>query len=161
MTALDVAVVSITTTKRRRYLWCAWWTAPPAREPLRKPDAWSGGARTAEEAKLAAERAAGRTLVLVESAWARAFTRERAGLPPWPERRKPAPATPSLAGALPPESALSILGLPRGASLDDIKRAYRKRALETHPDRGGEQGEFVRVQRAYESATRRAGKRGT
>ncbi len=157
MSALDVGVVSITTTKRRRYLWCAWWTAAPAREPFRQPDAWSGGARTAEEAKLAAERAAGRTLVLIESAFARAFTRLRAGLPAWPERRSEA-AVPRLAGELPPESALAILGLARGATLAEIKRAYRQRALETHPDRGGEQVAFMRVQRAFESATRKAGK---
>lgn len=158
MTALDVAVVSITTTKRRRFLWCAWWTMPLAREPFRAPDAWSGGARSAEEAKRAAEQAAGRTLQLVDASWARAFTRQRAGLPPWPERRSA--AAPCLVGELPRESALATLGLARGATLDEIKRAYRKRALETHPDRGGEQAAFVRVQRAYESASRRVGKRG-
>jgi DnaJ-domain-containing protein 1 len=158
-TSIGVAVVSITTTKRRRFLWCAWWTGAPTREPFRQPDAWSGGARTAEEAKLAAEASAGRTLLLIEPAFARAFTRLRAGLPVWPERRKPEAPAPTLVSGLPPESALAVLGLARGASLDEIKRAYRKRAMETHPDRGGAQAEFVRVQKAYESAVRRAGKR--
>lgn len=156
MTALDVAVVSITTTQRRRFLWCAWWTGAPTRDPFRPPDAWSGGARSPEEAKLAAEKAAGRTLVVAPPAWARAFTRLRAGLPPWPAKRGPDAAAPRGAIDLPPESALAVLGLRRGASLDDIKRAYRQRALETHPDRGGDAAAFVRVQRAYESASRKA-----
>jgi DnaJ-domain-containing protein 1 len=156
MTALDVAVVSITTTQRRRYLWCAWWTGAPTREPFRAPDAWSGGARSPEEAKLAAEQAAGRTLVVIEPAWARAFTRQRAGLPPWPAKRSEGAPAPRAVGELPPESALAVLGLRKGASLDDIKRAYRQRALETHPDRGGDAAAFVRVQRAFESASRKA-----
>ncbi len=159
MTALEVAVVSITTTQRRRFLWCAWWTGAPSREPFRAPDAWAGGARSPEEAKRAAEQAAGRTLLVASASWARAFTRLRAGLPAWPERRRPPEAAPVVAGDLPPESALAVLGLTRGASLADIKRAYRKHALETHPDRGGEAAAFVRVQRAFESASRRVGKR--
>jgi hypothetical protein len=160
VTALDVGVVSITTTKRRRFLWCAWWAAPPARDPFRPPDAWSGGARSLEEAKRAAEEAAGRTLLLVDSGWARAFVRLRAGLPPWPAPRPPnAEDAARVAVELPRAGALAVLGLARGATLEEIKRAYRRRALETHPDRGGDEAAFVRVQRAYEAAMRRAGKR--
>jgi molecular chaperone DnaJ len=32
------------------------------------------------------------------------------------------------------EDYYDILGVPKDASTDDIKRAFRKRALETHPD---------------------------
>ena len=42
-----------------------------------------------------------------------------------------------------------ILGVPRGASVDEIKAAYRKLALATHPDKGGSADEFFRVARAY------------
>lgn len=41
------------------------------------------------------------------------------------------------------------LGVPRGASKEEIKKAYKKRALETHPDRGGDQEQFKQVNHAY------------
>jgi len=44
----------------------------------------------------------------------------------------------------------SILGLNKSASQDDIKKAYRKLAAKHHPDRGGNEEEFKRVQEAYE-----------
>jgi curved DNA-binding protein CbpA len=40
------------------------------------------------------------------------------------------------------------LGVERDASASDIKRAHRRRAMETHPDRGGDGDEFHRVSRA-------------
>jgi molecular chaperone DnaJ len=43
-----------------------------------------------------------------------------------------------------------LLGLAPGATLTELKRAYRQRALETHPDQGGQAEDFQRVQRAYE-----------
>jgi hypothetical protein len=50
-----------------------------------------------------------------------------------------------------PES-MDILGLLPPYALDDVKVAYRAKALETHPDRGGTMGEFLKVQEAYERA---------
>jgi len=47
------------------------------------------------------------------------------------------------------ESPHEILKLDKNASPSEIKNAYRRRALETHPDKGGKPGEFEAVARAY------------
>ena len=83
---LFIGSCSVTTTRRRRFMWVAWWTAPPVREPFRKPDAFSGGARSPEEALAQARRAAGVPLVEIESYWARAWARVLIGRPPWSAR---------------------------------------------------------------------------
>lgn len=44
----------------------------------------------------------------------------------------------------------SILGVPRTASADEIKQAYRKLAAKHHPDRGGDTEKFQQVQEAYD-----------
>lgn len=43
-----------------------------------------------------------------------------------------------------------VLGLDKGASTDEIKKAYRKLAREHHPDKGGDPEKFKKVQEAYE-----------
>ncbi|HTJ84097.1 MAG TPA: J domain-containing protein [Polyangiaceae bacterium] len=165
-TALGAAVVSIAATQRRRWFWAAWWTEAPAEAPFRKPDAANGGARTAEEALREAEKVAGRHLVAIEARWARAWMRVLRGQPPWTPRdeaRKKQPnRPPPTEGSHPAQraSAWAILGLEPGASEDEIKRAYRKKALETHPDRGGDPAVFRAVQHAYERALRGEKQRG-
>ncbi|MGI6103474.1 MAG: DnaJ domain-containing protein [Patescibacteria group bacterium] len=44
----------------------------------------------------------------------------------------------------------AILGVPKDASADDIKRAYRKLALEHHPDKGGDSERFKEISEAYQ-----------
>ncbi len=50
----------------------------------------------------------------------------------------------------------TVLGLPRGASNTEVRRAYRRLAQESHPDTNGPSGvdRFISVQRAYEAISR-------
>lgn len=48
--------------------------------------------------------------------------------------------------------ALTVLGLSHGATEADIRRAYRKLALKTHPDRGGSAEAFRRITEARDAA---------
>lgn len=43
----------------------------------------------------------------------------------------------------------SILGIPKSANQDDIKKAYRKLASKHHPDRGGDTAKFQQIEEAY------------
>jgi hypothetical protein len=47
-------------------------------------------------------------------------------------------------------AALTVLGLPRGASREAIKRAHRSLVKTHHPDRGGDGEDFRRIQAAYQ-----------
>jgi hypothetical protein len=49
--------------------------------------------------------------------------------------------------------AFDALGLDAGASQEQIKTAYRDRVKEVHPDSGGDEESFKRVNRAYETLT--------
>jgi curved DNA-binding protein len=43
----------------------------------------------------------------------------------------------------------ATLGLKRGATADDIKKAYRSMAMKHHPDRGGDEKTFKEIEEAY------------
>jgi hypothetical protein len=165
VTELFAPVCSITTTKRRRFFWAAWWSAPPCASPFRKPDASDGGAATFDEARAAAEAAAGRPLIVTEPAWARAWLRILRGQPAWTgaaslpkgrtrgdDRGTEAPREPT---ATPAPSIWEVLGVPSTVSEAALRNAFRQRAMETHPDRGGDATAFRRVLAAYEEARRR------
>ena len=153
-------------------MWVAWWTAPPVREPFRKPDAFSGGARSPEEALAQARRAAGVPLVEIESYWARAWARVLIGRPPWSVRaegaggssahkRSDGSTTETMddRASPTPTSIWETLGISAHATADQLKRAFRQRALATHPDRGGDPEAFRQVQRAFKEAQRRLARR--
>lgn len=150
MADLTTAVCSITKTQRRRFFWAAWWTGGPTFAPFRAPDASGGGARTEEEALAEAQQRAGRHLALITPYWARAFKCVLRGQPP------PAPPTPrsdhgpTVPAADKPRSAWTVLGVPADASLAQVKSAFRRRALETHPDQGGDAEQFRELAHAYQ-----------
>lgn len=48
-------------------------------------------------------------------------------------------------------NAYDILGVPKGASDEEIKKAYRKLASQHHPDKGGDTARFQEIQSAYET----------
>jgi hypothetical protein len=146
MSEIASAVCSITATQRGRFFWAAWWTREPREAPFRAPDASNGGAATLEAALAEAEARAGRYLLLIEPYWARAWSRVMRGERP---PRRPVPRTERPVRTA-PQSAWELLGLKAGASLAAVKTAYRKRALATHPDHGGDADAFRALHQAYE-----------
>jgi curved DNA-binding protein len=44
----------------------------------------------------------------------------------------------------------TILGVAKGATADTIKRAYKEKAKEHHPDRGGDASKFAEISNAYD-----------
>ena len=43
----------------------------------------------------------------------------------------------------------NILGVPKGASAKELKQAYKKKSMQHHPDRGGDEEEFKKINEAY------------
>ena len=48
------------------------------------------------------------------------------------------------------ENLYDILGVPKNASQDEIKKAFRKKAKENHPDKGGDEDVFKKISSSYE-----------
>lgn len=159
-TELYAPVVSITSTKRRRFFWAAWWSGPPVQVPFRKPDASDGGAASYDEAVAAANARAGTTLTVTDPLWVRAWIRILRGEEAWPSKasREPIAKSTRTPPVSEPGSIWELLGVSNEATLREIKAAYRRRAVELHPDRGGDPAVFRRLLAAYDEAQKRAAK---
>ena len=46
------------------------------------------------------------------------------------------------------EDFYQILGVNQNATQDEIKKAYRKLAVEHHPDKGGDENKFKKISEA-------------
>ena len=44
----------------------------------------------------------------------------------------------------------ATLGLRRSASREEIRAAYLRKAKQTHPDKGGDPRDFIKIKRAYD-----------
>ncbi len=49
-----------------------------------------------------------------------------------------------------PGYPFSVFGLKRSSSEEELKKAYRKKILKTHPDKGGSNEAFRKIQEAWE-----------
>ena len=49
------------------------------------------------------------------------------------------------------EDFYQILGVNQNATQDEIKKAYRKLAVEHHPDKGGDENKFKQISQAYDT----------
>ena len=47
------------------------------------------------------------------------------------------------------ENLYDILGVSKSASSDELKRAYKKLAIQHHPDKGGDEEIFKKISNAY------------
>lgn len=53
-------------------------------------------------------------------------------------------------------ASFAALGLPATADVAEVRRAYRERVKEVHPDQGGDEDEFRRIREAYDTAREHA-----
>jgi hypothetical protein len=54
------------------------------------------------------------------------------------------------------EPSFAVLGLPPDATSEEVRSAYRDRVKEVHPDHGGDEDSFRRIQEAYATAREHA-----
>ena len=51
------------------------------------------------------------------------------------------------------ESLHPVFGIKKSSSMEEFKEVYRQMILETHPDKGGDNQEFIRVREAWDELT--------
>ncbi|MBA7678708.1 Chaperone protein DnaJ [subsurface metagenome] len=77
------------------------------------------------------------------ASWLKEFQQQPRELPPG---EKTAPGQPNM----PLADAYAVLGLPQTATLEEVKRNYKRLAVVFHPDKGGYDEAMKLLNRAYE-----------
>ena len=90
------------------------------------------------------ERLTGKTI----AAWLKEFQQEPRELPLGKQ------AAPHQEPAMSLDDAYSVLGLPKTASLEEVKRNYSRLAFIFHPDRGGYEEAMKLLNNAYQQITK-------
>ena len=70
---------------------------------------------------------------------------EESSIPPWQATPPTPPPPPAAQPADAADSPHALLGVPHDASPGHVRRAWYKAALRTHPDKGGDVDDFLRV----------------
>lgn len=97
-----------------------------------------------------AEQSAQRHLTQIEPYWARAWKGVLRGQLPAPPKGPGHEQVSTRPPRMQIRDAWSVLGVLPNASLEEVRRAFRKRALETHPDHGGDPALFRELSSAHE-----------
>lgn len=50
------------------------------------------------------------------------------------------------------QAAFALLGIPHTSSAEEIKRAFKAKALVTHPDHGGSHNDMIKLNKARDAA---------
>jgi hypothetical protein len=140
---------------RGRAVWSVWLGRKPTRDRFEPSDA-RGEAADVHAARLAAfgafSRARGVTRwAEIDAIYAIADDRQARGVEPvFPgDKRRPAPE--QLAPRELPDDLLDALGLAPPITLERARAAYKARALEVHPDRGGSHEQMSRLNQAFDA----------
>lgn len=143
---------------RGRAVWSVWFGHRPTREHFEPSDV-RGEATDVHAARLAAfaafSRARGVTRwAEIDSLFAIADDRQARGVDPvFPgdKRRAPREVAPREIA----DEVLEVLGLEPPITLERARAAYKARALECHPDRGGTHEQMLALNRAFATVRER------
>lgn len=155
---LGVYSIAPSPTQRGRATWAAWWTVRPTRARFVPADARGEAVdeHAARQAAFAAfAKARGCTswseIAPIFAVAAERWSRNVEPVFPGDRRRvaKPIDAPLDLS-----DDAREVLGLSGPVTLESARDAYRKRALELHPDRGGSHEAMLQLNAVWERIRR-------
>ncbi len=158
---MTTGLYAIGPRKKGRVTWSAWWTTRPTPDRFTLPDARGdaadeNGARHAAFQAMAKVRGC-RSWMELDAQFAVAAERQARGDdPPWPGAKKPKPVDVDEKKSH-VDVDLAPLGISWPTTLRTVRAAYKKKAAEAHPDKGGTHDEMVALNRAFAAAKKALG----